>query len=277
MKIRKAVITAAGASHGTLPLQTVVDGNGELQTVLGNTLDEIFEAGIEEVAIVIRPDQSEPYLTAAGSLGSRLVFCEQDNPRGYGDAILRATDFLEGEPFLHLVSDHLYVSQTDKTCAAQLIEVAEKYECSVSAIQPTRENEVLHFGTVGGAPLSQVDNIYDVTKVIEKPTPTIAEQELVVAGQRTGYYLCMFGMHVLTPSVMTILRRNLESSDSSIDLSSSLNELSQAERYLAFRMEGSRYDISYKYGLLIAQLAISLGGADRDLVLTELVNLLAQR
>ena len=87
----------------------------------------------------------------------------------------------------------------------------------------------------------------------------------------------MFGMHVLTPSVMALLRGNLEASDGSIDLSSSLDELSQAERYLAFEMEGSRYDISYKYGLLVAQLAISLGGDDRDLILTELVNLLAQR
>ncbi|MFK7821501.1 MAG: UTP--glucose-1-phosphate uridylyltransferase, partial [Planctomycetaceae bacterium] len=54
-------------------------------------------------------------------------------------------------------------------------------------------------------------------------------------------------------------------------------ELSQAERYLAFEVAGSRYDISYKYGLLIAQLAISLSGRDRDLVLTEIIHLLAQR
>ena len=277
MKIRKAVITAAGESHSNLPLQTVVDRQGNSRTVLGITLDEVVDAGIEEVAIVVRPGQSEPYLSAAGSQASRLIFCEQDAPRGYGDAILRASDFLEEEPFLHLVSDHLYVSRTDKSCASQLIDVAEKYECSVSAIQPTRENEVIHFGTVGGSPLPQVDNVYDVSKVVEKPTPTIAEQELVVAGQRAGYYLCMFGMHVLTPSLMSILRQKLESTDGAIDLSSSLNELSQAERYHAFEVDGARYDISYKYGLLIAQLAISLSGDDRDLVLTELVNLLAQR
>ena len=83
MRIRKAVITAAGETHETLPLQTVVDRSGELRTVIRNTLDQIFEAGIEEVAIIIRPGQSEPYLTAAGSHGTRLVFCEQDNPVSY--------------------------------------------------------------------------------------------------------------------------------------------------------------------------------------------------
>lgn len=277
MKIRKAVITAAGETHANLPLQTVVDREGNSRTVLRITLDEIVEAGIEEVAIIVRPGQSEPYLTAAGSQAGRLVFCEQDNPRGYGDAILRADEFLADEPFLHLVSDHLYVSRTETSCASQLISVAEKYACSVSAIQPTRENEVLNFGTVGGTPLSQVDNVYDVTKVVEKPTPTIAEQELVVAGQRAGHYLCMFGMHVLTPSLFALLKRNLATAEGPIDLSSSLNQLSQAERYLAFEVDGTRYDINYKYGLLIAQLAISLSGADRDLILTELVTLLAQR
>ncbi len=277
MKIRKAVITAAGESHANLPLQTVVDRSGNIRTVLRNTLDEITEAGIEEVAVVIRPGQSEPYLRAAGSQAGRLVFCEQDNPRGYGDALLRAASFLNDEPFLHLVSDHLYVSRTDDSCAAQLLRVAEKYECSVSAIQPTRENEIVRFGTVGGSPLPQTDHVYDVTRVIEKPTPTIAEQDLVVAGQRAGYYLCLFGMHVLTPSVLTLLRQNLESADGLIDLSTSLNQLSHAERYLAFAVDGARYDISDKYGLLIAQLAISLSGQDRDLLLTELVNLLAQR
>jgi UTP--glucose-1-phosphate uridylyltransferase len=49
------------------------------------------------------------------------------------------------------------------------------------------------------------------------------------------------------------------------------------ERYLAFAVAGTRYNISEKYGLLLAQLAFSLSGQDRDLILTELVNLLASR
>lgn len=279
MNIRKAVITAAGEHHSNLPLQSVVDRTGNPRTALRCTLDEIVEAGIEEIAIIVRPGQSGPYLEAAGPHASRLVFFEQDQPRGYGDAILRAGDFVENEACLHLVSDHLYVSRTEKSCAAQLCETASRYECSVSAIQATRENEIIYFGTVGGSPLAQQDRLYDVTTVVEKPTPTIAEQELVVAGQRAGYYLCLFGMHVLTPTVFSLLRQNLQQADDgeSIDLSSALAELAQREQYLAYELNGSRYNISYRYGLLLAQLAISLGGRDRDLILTELVNLLAQQ
>ena len=279
MKIRKAVITAAGDHHSSLPLQTLVDRRGEVRTALRLMLDEVVESGIEDVAIIVRPGRQEPYITAAGSHASRLTFFEQDNPRGYGDAILRAKDFIGDESFLHLVSDHMYLSKTDRLCAQQLIEAASKHECSVSAIQPTRENEVAFFGTVGGTPLAQSDNLYEVNTVIEKPTPTIAEQRLIVAGQRAGYYLCMFGMHVLTPTVLTLLQKSLDATPTgtSIDLSGSLNQLAKTERYLALEIDGSRYNISYKYGLLMAQLAFSLSGDDRDLILTELVNLLATK
>ena len=278
MKITKAVITAAGEFHSNLPLQSVVDRQGQPRTALRCTLDEVVEAGIDEIAIIVRPGQSDNYLAAAGRHASRLVFFEQDNPRGYGDAILRAADFVDDQAFLHLVSDHLYVSGGEKSCAAQLCEVAAHHECSVSAIQPTRENEIIYFGTVGGRPVPQQDRLYTVSTVVEKPTPTVAEQELVVAGQRSGYYLCLFGMHVLTPSLLKILRGKIDQAEDgqTIDLSSSLAQLAQTEQYLAFEVQGSRHNISYKYGLLFAQLAISLGGNDRDQVLTELVTLLAQ-
>ena len=279
MKVRKAVITAAGGNHARLPLQTLVDRRGEVRTALRLTLDEVVDSGIDEVAIVIRPGQQDPYLTAAGTHASRLVFIEQSQPRGYGDAILRSAEFIGDEPFLHLVSDHLYLSRSNRPCARQLIDAATQHECSISAIQPTRENELISFGTVGGTPVAQSDLLYEVSTVIEKPSPTIAEQHLIVAGQRAGYYLCLFGMHVLTPTIFRLLKKTLDATPEgkNIDLSSSLNQLAQSELYLAMKIDGSRYDISFKYGLLLAQLAFSLSGDDRDFILTELVNLLATK
>ncbi|MEZ6121728.1 MAG: hypothetical protein R3C49_00975 [Planctomycetaceae bacterium] len=278
MKITRAVITAAGEQHSNLPLQSVVDRHGNQLTALRCTLNEIVDAGIQEVAIIVRPGESDPYLSAAGSHASRLTFFEQHNPRGYGDAILRARDFVGHQHFLHLVSDHLYVSSAARTCAAQLCEVASRHQCSVSAIQATRENEIIHYGTVGGTPVPQQPGLYDISTVIEKPTPTIAEQQLVVAGQRAGYYLCLFGMHVLTPAVFDLLQQHLDRQPAgNIDLTTSLARLAQQERYLAHEVSGARYNISDRYGLLYAQLAISLSGDHRDQVLTELVSLLAQK
>ena len=63
----------------------------------------------------------------------------------------------------------------------------------------------------------------------------------------------------------------------SIHLSTALAKLAQRERYLACELEGHRYDIGVKYGLLTAQLALALAGQDRDEVLSGLVELLARR
>jgi UTP--glucose-1-phosphate uridylyltransferase len=171
------------------------------------------------------------------------------------------------------------LSRGEKPCARQLVEVAAAEECSVSAVQPTRESKLPYFGTVGATRVALRDRLYEITRVIEKPTPTQAEQELVVAGLRAGYYLCFFGMHVLTPAVMDLLGAELQSAPPgrAISLSSALSRLSQQERYLAMDLEGVRYNIGVRYGLLLAQLALSLSGRDRDVILTELVELLAVR
>ncbi len=112
MHITKAIITSASPNQARLPLQTVVDRGGQVRTALELVLEEIIGAGIEDVAIVICPGTADRYLHAAGDHATRLKFFEQDKPRGYGDALLRAKAFAASEPFLHLVSDHLYVSKT---------------------------------------------------------------------------------------------------------------------------------------------------------------------
>lgn len=278
MQITKAIITAAGPDQVRLPLQTVVDRTGRARTALGLLLDEVTSAGIEDIAIVIRPGQADRYRQAADSQAERLTFFEQDNPRGYGDALLRAREFSAGGAFLHLVSDHLYVTRNGNSCALQLLNVAKREQCSVSAIQATREHKLGFFGTIGGSPVPRQPGIFEVASVLEKPTPTVAEQQLIVAGQRAGYYLCLFGMHVLTPHIFDLLEESVKSlgEGESANLSDSLNQLAQSQRYLAALLDGVRYNIGEKYGLLLAQLAIALSGEDRDNVLTELVELVAQ-
>jgi UTP--glucose-1-phosphate uridylyltransferase len=278
MHISKAIITAAGKSQAHLPLQSVVNRSGDVCTALETLLNDVTSAGIEEIAIIIRPGSANEYRTAAGRHADRLSFFEQDNPRGYGDAILRAKRFAGDQYFLHLVSDHLYVSRTEKSCAAQLIEVATREQCSVSAVQPTRENQLASFGAVGGSPVALKSGLYQVTEVIEKPTPTIAEQHLIVAGQRAGHYLCLFGMHVLSPAIFELLEKNIAQLPEGqlASLSDSLNRLAHSQRYLASELDGVRYNIGEKYGLLIAQMAIALSGGDRDRVLTELLELVAK-
>jgi len=275
MQINKALITAAGPGQSALPLQRLVDRDGVEKTALEMILGKVAKSGIESVAIVISPGNEEAYRRAAGGFVERLTFVTQTEPTGYGQAILCAKSFLEDAPFLHLVGDHLYLSSQDKGCVKQLIEVATAEGCSVSGVQATRETMLPFYGAIGGIRLPQTERLYDVKRVIEKPTPTLAEQELTIAGFRSGIYLCFFGMHVLTPAVLEILERIVFNERRPVSLAEALNELTNHERYLACEIQGQRYNIGVKYGLLNTQLALSLSGVDRERVLSDMIELLA--
>ncbi len=278
MEIKKAIITAAGQSQRTLPLQTLVDRDGITKTALRILIDEVVAAGINEICVVVCPGDQTAYAAAAGGQGGRLEFVEQKETLGYGHAVFCARDFAGGAPFLLLVGDHLYVSGGRKRAAQQLVEIAGAENCAVSAVQATHESKLPYYGTVGGRLVSGRKGLYEVSQVIEKPTPTEAEQRLIVPGLRAGHYLCFFGMHVLTPAVMGLLEEEIKQvAHRGVHLSTALGKLAKRERYLACELEGHRYDIGVRYGLLTAQLALALDGKDREEVLSGLVELLARR
>jgi UTP--glucose-1-phosphate uridylyltransferase len=134
------------------------------------------------------------------------------------------------------------------------------------------------FGAVGVRRLPGRHGLYRVDTVIEKPTPTEAEQRLVVSGIRAGYYLCFFGIHALTPTVMDLLGRAIASASTApVTLSGVLAELARREQYLAVENTGRRYNVGARYGLLTSQLALALNGRDRAEVLAQLLELLADR
>jgi UTP--glucose-1-phosphate uridylyltransferase len=278
MKISKAVITAAGPQQSRLPLQRFVALDGSEKSALEIIIEEVVAAQVEQIALVIRPGDQSLFAEAAGIYEPLLTFVEQPAARGYGEAVYRAADFVGDQPFLHLVGDHLYISGESRRCAEQLVKVAQTEECVVSAVQPTRENRLFQYGTIGGRPVASRKGLYEVENILEKPTPTDAEQHLLVPGQRAGHYLFLFGMHVFTPTVMEILQELVEAGgDQAILLTPALAKVSTRERYLATELRGTRYNIGVKYGVLITQLALALNGDEREEVLAQLVELLANR
>ena len=278
MQVRKAVITAAAPDQNRLPLQQLVDRNGADKTALQLIVEETAAAGIEQICLVIRPSDHDAYRAAAGTHVGSLQFVEQTKPLGYAHAIHQAKAFVAGDPFLHLVGDHLYLSNTDVPCAKQLVDVASEFECSVSAVQATREKNLPYFGVVSGPLAAQRARLYEVENVIEKPTPTLAEQQLVTPGLRAGHYLGFFGMHVLTANVMELIEDLVrEANGCKPTLSDAVARLPGRGKYLAYQLDGARYNLGVKYGILKTQLAIGLSGRDRDEILTELVDLMASR
>ena len=277
MKITKALITAAGPDQRNLALQTLVDRDGQRKTVLEILISEVRNAGIEEIGIVVLPDDIELYKSIV-NFDTQIHFIAQDKARGYGYAVLCGAAFVGNDYFLHLVGDHLYVNRSAQPCAKHLVEIAQKHQCPVSAVTSTRENLIPNYGTIGGRRIPASTDLYQIEKVIEKPTPTLAEQKLIIPGLRAGHYLCFLGMHVLSTTIFTLLATKAEQTEGQkFGLSEALNELTTKEQYLALEKNDLRFDIGSRYGLLKAQLALALTGEDRDQILSELVEFLTIR
>ena len=277
MNVRKAVITAAGVHQRALPLQVLIDRDGIEKPILRILLEEVFAAPIEEACLIVAPSDRASYSRAAGDLVQRVQFIEQPSPGGYAHAVFCARPFTGNDPFLHLVGDHVYLGSSQGRPACRLVALAEREDCAVSSVQPARENHIGHYGVVGGQPVAGRPGVYRIEVVKEKPTPTEAEEHLIVPGLRAGYYLCFFGMHVLTAGVMDLLGTGLRMADSRVTLSGVLNQLARREQYLALEESNRRYDVGVRYGLLTAQMAVALAGRDREQVLANLLELLATR
>ena len=309
MRIKKAVITAAARGERLYPVADtvqkamlpVVDIDGLHKPVIQIICEEAFASGIEEICVICAPGDGPRYQHAFASLRdnllksykgvqwtreeadkidhltSRIQFVEQTEPLGYGHAVYSARSFVNNEPFLLLLGDYLYVSnQRGKRCAAQLIEMALQENCSVSAVNPTIEHQISRYGTLTGKHLPNQPGVYQIDKIIEKPSLSVAELELQTPGLRMGYYLCFFGMHVLKPAVFDILEKQKNNGNDNIQLTPALQELASTDKYLALEVKGNRYDLSKKFGMLQAQIALGLAGEAHDETLTTLVELLAE-
>jgi len=284
MKVQKAVITASGRPKMLYPtadafqraMIPLVDVDGMTKPIVQIIAEQAIDAGITEIAIVCSEKDKEQYISAFETLLSvkcekqseklaqmlsMLTYTVQPEPVGYADAVYRAKDFVGDSPFLLLLSDHLYISNDkEKNCASQIIDLALKEQCSVSAVNPTREHLVQHYGTLTGDYIASLD-AFKVIKILEKPSITTSEIELLTPGLRAGFYLCLFGMHVLMPRFFDILKETKETSQY---ITSALQTLADSGKYFAKNVNGQRYNIGIKYGLLTAQMALALNGAERD-------------
>ena len=309
MKIQKAVITAAARNERLYPAATtvqksmlpVIDMDGINKPIIQIIAEEALQSGVEEICIVCASGDEERYLESFQTLYNtsvklyeqrtwaasqaesiknildRLTFVVQSEPLGYGHAVYQAKDFVKNEPFLLLHGDYLSISSlSQKRCSRQIIDLAEEEKCSVAAVNPTIEHQISKYGTLTGRNYKTYNGVYQIEKIIEKPSISQAELELKTAGLRAGYYLCFFGMYVFQPIVFDLLAEEIDKNPGSNILLTPIHQkLTQNEKYLALEIQGKRYDTSKKLGLMQAQLALGLSGQMRDEMLTTLLQTLA--
>ncbi len=308
VRITRAIITAAGRGARQYPasdpvqkaMLPVVDRDGLTKPVLQIIVEEALESGVEDVCVVVAPGDEVLYraqfrgyadnlrsaynghdwaiqqASQVEELEQRLRFTVQPQPEGYGHAVWQARDFAAGQPVLLLLSDHLYVSTETRRCARQLIDLATAEDCAASAVQATREHLIHQYGTLTGRRLQGRPDVHVINEIIEKPNPTLAELKLQTPGLRSGHYLCFFGIHVLTPLVFDLLDDMVKGQVrelGQIQLTTALNTLARRERYLALETRGCRYNLGVKFGVVEAQIALAMAGADRERMLSLLLEL----
>ena len=282
MKIHKAVIPIAGKGTRLLPLTGVlpkalfplVERNKGIRAVLHVLLERLYEAGIEDIAVIISPGQEKmvrDYVKIARandglSLPSDIHFIEQEQALGFGDAVFQTREFVGSDPFVLLLGDHIQEpGKGAKPCLLQVIEAFERIECKAMIGVHDVEESVLD--TVGiAAGVTVEDRIYRCVDFMEKPGIANARKRLKTVGISNDRYLGHCGIYVLGAEIFDCLALERERSlkeGAEIELAAAQEMLLRQypEEYYLYWIEGRAYDMGHVQAYLETLMAI---GGTRD-------------
>ena len=196
MKVRKAVIPAAGLGTRMLPATKTVPK--EMlpmvdKPVIQYIIEEAVAAGIEDILIVTNRAKSamDDYFDYYPELETRLLqagkeselvevrraadlanifYVRQKETKGLGHAIGRARRFVGDEPFAVLLGDD--IMRAKKPVTLQLVEAAEKYGASAVGVQQVATEAISRYSSVKVSPLEE--RIFEVSDMNEKPHRMVA-------------------------------------------------------------------------------------------------------
>ena len=281
--VRKAVIPLAGFGTRLFPASKVVnkaffpivDYDGVAKPVLLAIIEELIQSGIEEIAIIIQPDQQEEfdrlfsnitdahyyqklseekreYNAAIQQIGMKITYIYQEEQLGLGHAVYQAHDFAGGEAVLLLLGDHLYHSNSGSSCTDQVICSFEQCGQLTVSLDEIDINRVSSYGCLTGQFVDSEQRIMRVEAIVEKPSPEFAEQNLAVKDEKgRKHYYSVFGQYVLTPAVFSALRKKVlayREGSGEIELTDAMEEVRSAEGMYGYVVDGTRYDVGIPEG-----------------------------
>jgi UTP--glucose-1-phosphate uridylyltransferase len=274
--VRKAVFPAAGLGTRFLPatkaqpkeLLVLVD-----KPVIQYGVEEAAASGIENVVIVTGQDKRaiEDYFGAApeleGFLQQRgkiaelkeiqklarlmhLTYLRQGEPLGLGHAVLIAQDFCQREPFAVVLSDD--VIDADPPALKQMIDVYDRVQSPVIAVERVPDGDVSHYGIVVVEPAPGMGRgVHRIADLVEKPTRQEAPSNLAIIGR-----------YILTPDVFPALEATASDRSGEIQLTNGLQRLLRERPLYAYEIEGVRHDTGNKLGFLKATAYFALKRPD---------------
>lgn len=271
MKIRKAVIPAAGFGTRMLPASKSVPK--EMLPIydkptLHHIVKEVVDSGITDILIIISKDKGsiEDYfdvnfeleyeLNKKSSEISREIHelskmaniytIRQKKKNGLGDAIKYAESFVGDEPFAILLGDDIIYNTSDELpCIKQMADIYEKKESPILGVQEVSWDDVDKYGIVNGVKTS--DRITEVESLVEKPSREEATTNLAILGR-----------YIVTPDIFPILHETKPGKNNEIQLTDALNKLAEKRKMIAYDFIGKRYDVGNKLGFVKATVDFAL-------------------
>ncbi|MDF1498583.1 MAG: UTP--glucose-1-phosphate uridylyltransferase GalU [Patescibacteria group bacterium] len=269
MKIKKAIMPVAGFGTRFLPatkaqpkeMLPIVD-----KPIIQYLVEEAVSAGIEEIIFVTGRGKRaiEDHFDYSFELEHTLVeknkidrlkeiyklpslakyaFVRQPKPLGDGDAILKARHLIGNEPCAILFGDDIV--DFKKPCIAQLMDVFEKYNDPVVALEKIPMKDVCKFGVIKPNKISE--RTYEIKDLIEKPSVEEAPSNLSIVGK-----------YIITSAVFQELEKIKPGKDGEIRLADALKALLKKKAVYGYEFEGKRYDCGSKLGFLQATVDFAL-------------------
>ncbi|MGE3730241.1 MAG: UTP--glucose-1-phosphate uridylyltransferase GalU [Lysobacterales bacterium] len=284
MKIRTAVFPVAGLGTRFLPATKVLAK--EMLPLIDRPLiqyavDEALEAGCDTLVFITnrykhaiadyfdKAYELEAKLEAAGKhqlLESiqnilparvRAVFITQPEALGLGHAVLCAKPIVGERPFAVMLADDM-IWNRGRGALSQMIEVAEREQASVIAVEDVPREHTQRYGIVSSEPIDERRS--RVRALVEKPRPENAPSTLAVVGR-----------YVLDASIFEHLETTRAGSGGEIQLTDAIAALLGHKPVLAYRFQGRRFDCGNRLGMVQATVHLALEDPELHAPVVELM------
>ncbi len=273
MQVKKAVVPVAGLGTRFLPATKVIPK--EMLTVVDRPtiqyiVEEVVASGIKEVVLVTASGKNaiedhfdysfelESFLAQKGKLDllkevrhiSRLidvVSVRQKEPLGLGHAVKVTREVIGNQPFAVSLGDDLVDAATP--CVYQMLQVFDRYQESVVAVQEVPPDQVDRYGIIEGEEVE--DGVFRVHRMVEKPAVGTTRSNLAVIGR-----------YILRPEIFDCLDRTLPGVGGEIQLTDAMDILRNERGLYAYRFKGKRFDAGDKLGYLKATVNYALSHSE---------------
>ncbi|MFA6138023.1 MAG: UTP--glucose-1-phosphate uridylyltransferase GalU [Sulfurimonas sp.] len=253
--IRKCLFPAAGYGTRFLPATKAIPK--EMLPVLTKPLlqygvEEAISAGLDTMAIVtgrgkraiedhfdisyelehqIKGTSKEHYLTEIRKVITSCTFSytRQIEMKGLGHAILCGETLIGNEPFAVILADDLCDNEAGDSVLAQMVELYEKYKCSIVAVEEIPMQDSNKYGVIAGEEIEK--GIVRVTDMVEKPEPADAPSNLAIIGR-----------YILTPDIFDIIRETKPGKGGEIQITDALLAQAKKGKVIAYKFNGKRFD-----------------------------------